>query len=128
MSRLYPDSSSQVQLSAPVSLTRRGTSERPACFLEAILSPRRPPSLRWVPLGGVSQLRRYYLALRLPRAHALRLMDSPSSSSTTWHWERADLTGSWDAHPARLPCSLTPAGPDGTPVCRFGAAPVATKT
>ena len=97
------------------------------------------PSLPWVPLGGVSQVRRYYKTLRLPRTRTQRLMDSSLGSSPSprlrsvryedaacrlaplfpvrrretvvLDWEYGDLTGSWDAPSVPLPCSLTPAGP-----------------
>ena len=97
------------------------------------------PSLPWVLRGGVSQVQPYYETLRLPRTQTGRLMDSSLGSSPSPRlrsvryestscrlapgftvrrretgsvgWEYGDLTGSWDAHPVPMPCSLTPAGP-----------------
>ena len=97
------------------------------------------PSLPWVLRGGVSQVQQYYETLRLPRTQTGRLMDSSLGSSPSPRLrsvryestscrlapgftvrrretgsvgrEYRDLTGSWDAPPVPMPCSLTPAGP-----------------
>ena len=97
------------------------------------------PSLPWVLPGGVSQVHAVLCDTTTspypyPTTYGFvaRLQPQPSSSlgqvrgrflppgslfpvrrrgTVGLGWEYGDLTGSWDAPPVPLPCSLTPAGP-----------------